>query len=120
MSTEKYSSPGPLLSTGFGTLSAGFHLFFVVPVWALGSAPTLPTTQHYPLGGQTTGLTIGQPNPVLPSSVQRGPWVSTRERFQQTIASQPTPLLAGRLSAGFARLSAGLGRLSVGFEKKQK
>ena len=62
---------------------------------ASGSAPTLPTTQHYPLGGQTTGLTIGQPNPVLPSSVQRGPWAFTHERFQQTIPSQPTPLLAG-------------------------
>ena len=44
---------------------------------ASGSAPTLPTTQHYPLAGQTTGLTIGQPSPVLPSSVQRGPWAST-------------------------------------------
>ena len=62
---------------------------------ASGSAPTLPTTQHYPLGGQTTGFAIGQPNPVLPSSGQRGPWASTRERFQQTIPSQPTPLLAG-------------------------
>ena len=45
---------------------------------ASGSAPTFPTTQH-PLGGQTTGLTIGQPNPVLPSSGQRGPWASTRD-----------------------------------------
>ena len=37
-----------------------------------GQAPTLPTTQAYTLGNNTTGLTIGQPNPVLPSS--RKPW----------------------------------------------
>ena len=62
---------------------------------ASGTVPTLPTTQQYSHGGQTTGLTIGQPNPVLPSSGQRGPWASTRERFQQPIPTQPTPLLAG-------------------------
>ena len=59
-----------------------------------GQAPTLPTTQAYP-PGNTTGLTIGQPSPVLPSSANRGPWAATRERFQMMTSLPQTPLVAG-------------------------
>ena len=49
---------------------------------AVGTAPTLPTTQAYPSGlsGHTTGLTIGQPQVTLPNPAHRGPCATTRER----------------------------------------
>ena len=57
-----------------------------------GQAPTLPTTQAYPTG-HITGLTIGQPSPVLPSSANRGPWAAMRDRFQMMTSLPQAPLL---------------------------
>ena len=60
-----------------------------------GQAPTLPTTQAY-TPGNTTGLTIGQASPVLPSSANRGPWAATRERFHPIGADKRSGSLALR------------------------
>ena len=60
-----------------------------------GTAPTLPTTRPYPIG-QTTGLTIGQPVTALPAATNRGPWATTRDRYQQQAMPLPqTPLMTG-------------------------
>ena len=60
-----------------------------------GTAPTLPTTRPYPIG-QTTGLTIGQPVTALPAAAHRGPWATTRDRYQQQAMPLPqTPVMTG-------------------------
>ena len=56
-----------------------------------GVAPSLPPTMAYPIGGVSSQLTIGQPNPCIPGSVNKGPWAYTRERLQQTAALPPQP-----------------------------
>ena len=56
-----------------------------------GVAPSLPPTMAYPTGGVSSQLTIGQPNPCLPGSVNKDPWAYTRERPQQTSALPPQP-----------------------------
>ena len=62
-----------------------------------GSGPSLPPTMAYPTGGVSSQLTIGQPNPCIPGSVNKGPWAYTRERLKQTAAlpPQPSPQLGG-------------------------
>ena len=47
-----------------------------------GTAPSLPPTMAYPTGGVSSQLTIGQPNPCIPGSVNKGPWAYTGERLQ--------------------------------------
>ena len=59
-------------------------------------------TQAYPSGlsGQTTGLTIGQSATALPNTTNRGPWATTRDRYQQQAMPLPqAPVLTG-LSPG--------------------
>ena len=81
---------------------------------AVGMAPTLPTTQAYPSGlsGQTTGLTIGQPQVALPNPAHRGPWATTRERYQQQVPLPGTPCMSG-VSAGVPSVAAPSGVAST-------
>ena len=81
---------------------------------AVGTAPTLPTTQAYPSGlsGHTTGLTIGQPQVTLPNPAHRGPWATTRERYQQQVPLPTTPCMAG-VSVGVPSVAAPSGVAST-------
>ena len=81
---------------------------------AVGTAPTLPTTQVYPSGlsGHTTGLTIGQPQVTLPNPAHRGPWAMTRERYQQQVPLPTTPCMAG-VSVGVPSVAAPSGIAST-------
>ena len=80
----------------------------------VGTAPTLPTTQAYPSGlpGHTTGLTIGQPQVTLPNPAHRGPWATTRERYQQQVPLPTTPCVAG-VSVGVPSVAAPSGVAST-------
>ena len=81
---------------------------------AVGTAPTLPTTQAYPssLSGHTTGLTIGQPQVTSPNPAHRGPWATTRERYQQQVPLPTTPCMAG-VSVGVPSVAAPSGVAST-------
>ena len=78
---------------------------------AVGTAPTLPTTQAYP-SGHTTGLTIGQPQVTLPNPAHRGPWATTRERYQQQVPLPTTPCMTG-VSVGVPSVAAPSGVAST-------
>ena len=67
---------------------------------ALSKIQRLEESPQASVGGQdptghTTGLTIGQPSPVLPSSASRGAWAAPRERLPMMTAVPQAPPLTG-------------------------